>query len=231
MHLRGHRGVVDQFDQFVAEYHRSRRGAEIVADRKTAAVDHPDLAGAPVFGPVLEARQQALAVGLVELADRHRVGEEIVGRGERVEPLAHPERGAPPVVFGHCRRIVDGLPDPAGIEQVPLLEQVVVQVVVPFGGVEARVAFGRLEVILLLEAESAAKTVHLQRAGLARELVDRVQPFLRMLCPGLLRLKNRSKHAEGIEYRLQGAREVRRCRRAGLLRASCDRRICLGWRT
>ena len=54
------------------------------------------------------------------------------------------------------------------------------------------------------------QAVYFQRAHLPSQPVHRMQPFLRMLRPGLLRLENRSEHAERIEHRLQGAREVRR---------------------
>jgi len=121
-------------------------------------------------------------------------------------------------MLGHCRRVVDGLPDPAGIEQVPLLEQVVEQIVAPFAGVEARVAFGRFDVVFLLQLERAPQAVHFQGAHLSSQPVHRMQPFLRMLRPGLLRLENRSEHAEGIEHRLQGARDVRRCGCVGFMR-------------
>ena len=210
MHLCAHRRVMDQFDQFIAEHHGPGSRGQIVTDGKTPAVDHLHLARALVLGQVFQALHQTFSVGFAELADRNRVGRKKIGRGQRVEPLAHPERGAAPVVFGHRRGVVDRLPDPTGIEQILLLEQVVEQIVAPFAGVEARVAFGRFDVVFLFQPEHAPQSVHLQGANLARQPVDGMQPFLRMLRPRLLRLENRRVHAEGIEHRLQGARQVGR---------------------
>jgi hypothetical protein len=86
VHLCGLRGVLDEFDQVVAEHHLPGGGGEVAPDLEPGGVD---LAGpAAVVEQVVEevagAGEQAAAAGAERGAQGGRVGEQVVGRGECV---------------------------------------------------------------------------------------------------------------------------------------------------
>jgi hypothetical protein len=84
---RGHRGVLDELDEWIAEHHCAGRTGQVLANfehrflhlRRQAAVLHE------ILEIVLEPAPQALAPRVDELLERRRIGQKRVGRGERVD--------------------------------------------------------------------------------------------------------------------------------------------------
>ena len=198
MHLRPGGCVVDDLEQAVAEDHRARRGGEVLADAEAVGVGHAHVARLQVGEHVLPALPQAVAAGVDELAQRDRVGPQVVGRRHRVEPLPPPERRAPALLAGQPRRLVEHVLDVVGEGEVPLLHQVPGGRIGPHRVGEAGIVGVRLDRVHAGKAERAPPGVPLQLPQVGAEAGEALAEFLRVHEPGHLCVQDGRGDAEGV---------------------------------
>ena len=93
MYLRRLRRVLDQLEHLGAQHHMARRDREVAADLERGGVDLGGNRPAPddITGQIARPLEQAQATGPNRRAQRDRVAEQEVRRGDRIGDLGHQE--------------------------------------------------------------------------------------------------------------------------------------------
>ena len=87
----GRRRILDQLDQLIAVHDLTRRQRQIAPRFERLRVGHLDAPGLQVAHQILHAIDQVLTTSFDGLVDHLGVGEQRIGRADRIQKLAHIE--------------------------------------------------------------------------------------------------------------------------------------------